>query len=304
MIRYRKLGRIELNVTHPESARRFYEEVVGLQYVDTGSDGGIRLRCDHDHHSLVLHAAPEAGLRCAGFMLQDMAQFEPLIERLARAGLDAHETELETCRARAQLRAVRVFEPLVGATVEFYVPLEDSARPFQPSVARIQRLGHVVFNTPDAARAVEFWRDVLNFSESDSLGEFITFMRCWPNPYHHGIGIAQFERRCLHHVNYMVTEIDDIGRALSRLKAAGSDVVFGPGRHPASDSIFLYFLDPDGLTMEYSFGMEAFPEAYPRAPRRIEPSPSSLDSWGSVRDPRCFTGAGANAMPELVEAKT
>ena len=87
MIRYRKLGRIELNVTHPESARRFYEEVVGLQYVDTGSDGGIRLRCDHDHHSLVLHAAPEAGLRCAGFMLQDMAQFEPLIERLARAGL-------------------------------------------------------------------------------------------------------------------------------------------------------------------------------------------------------------------------
>jgi 2,3-dihydroxy-p-cumate/2,3-dihydroxybenzoate 3,4-dioxygenase len=303
MVRYRKLGRIELNVTHLERARRFYEEVVGLQYVDTGSDGEIRLRCDHDHHSLVLHAAPEAGLRCAGFMLEDMAQFEPLIERLARAGLDVHETELETCHARAQVRAVRVFEPLVGATVEFYVPLQDSARPFQPSVAHIQRLGHVVFNTPYAARAVEFWRDVLNFRESDSVGEFITFMRCWPNPYHHGIGIAQFERRCLHHVNYMVTEIDDIGRALSRLKAAKSDVVFGPGRHPASDSIFLYFLDSDGLTMEYSFGMEAFPEAYPRAPRRFEASPSSLDYWGSVRDPRCFTGAGANATPALIEAK-
>ena len=304
MVRYRKLGRVELNVTHLEKSRRFYEEVVGLQYVDTGADGGIRLRCDDDHHNVVLHAASEAGLRCAGFMLQDEAQFEPLIERLTRAGLDVHETAAERCRERAQLRAVRVFEPLIGATVEFYLPLPDAERPFQPSVARIQRIGHVVFNTPDAARAIDFWRDVLNFRESDSIGEFVTFMRVWPNPYHHGIGIASFERRCLHHVNFMVTEIDDIGRALSRLRAANSDVVFGPGRHPASDSIFLYFLDPDGLTMEYSFGMEAFAEAHPREPRRMEPTPGNLDYWGSVRDPRCFAGAGANATPELIGEKS
>ncbi|MFM0305843.1 VOC family protein [Paraburkholderia sediminicola] len=303
MVRYRKLGRVELNVTQLEKARRFYEEVVGLQYVDTGADGEIRLRCDQDHHNVVLYEAHEAGLRCVGFMLEDVAQFERLIERLAGAGLSVHEIDAPTCHSRAQLRAVRVFEPLVGATVEFYVPSLDSARPFQPTVTRIQRLGHVVFNTPDAARAVEFWRDVLNFRESDSVGEFITFMRCWPSPWHHGIGIAKFERHCLHHVNYMVTEIDDIGRALTRLKAADSDVVFGPGRHPASDSVFLYFLDPDGLTMEYSFGMEAFPEAFPRPPRRIEPSPISLDYWGSTRDPRCFTGAGANAVPDFIREK-
>ena len=299
MVRYRKLGRVELNVSQLERARRFYEDVVGLQYVDTGSDGGVRLRCDQEHHSVVLYEGREAGLRCAGFMLEDIEQFEPLIERLARAGLSVREIDPDTCASRAQLRAIRVFEPLVGATIEFYVPAHDSARPFQPTVARIQRLGHVVFNTPNAARAVEFWRDVLNFRESDSVGEFITFMRCWPSPWHHGIGIAKFERHSLHHVNYMVTEIDDIGRALTRLKGANSDVVFGPGRHPASDSVFLYFLDPDGLTMEYSFGMEAFPEAFPRAPRRIEPTPTSLDYWGSTRDPRCFTGAGANATLEF-----
>lgn len=300
MIRYRKLGRVELNVTDLARAREYYENVVGLQYVDTGRDGEVRLRCDHEHHSMTLHAASEAGLRCAGFELEDMAQFEPLITRLERAGLAVHETDPATCAARGQQRAIRIFEPLVGANVEFYVATADSARPFVPTVTRIQRLGHVVFNTPDAAQAVAFWRDVLNFSESDSVGEFITFMRCWPNPWHHGIGIAKYERRCLHHVNYMVTEIDDIGRALSRLKTAGSDVVFGPGRHPASDSVFLYFLDPDGLTMEYSFGMEAFPEAFPREPRRIAPSPTALDYWASTRDPRCFTGAGANSQPSPV----
>lgn len=302
MIRYQKLGRVELNVTDLARARRFYEGVVGLQFVAAGADGSLMLRCDDEHHSVVLHEAASAGLRVAGFMLEDEAQFEPLLARLAQAGLDVQPVPADHCAQRRQHRAVRVFEPLVGAVIEFYVAEPGAARPFQPSVARIQRLGHVVFNTPDKAAAVAFWRDVLNFRVSDAVGDMITFMRCWPSPWHHGIGIAAAERKSLHHVNYMVTEIDDIGRALSRLRQAESPVVFGPGRHPASGSVFLYFLDPDGLTMEYSFGMEAFTETFAREPRQLPLAPQWLDEWGSVRDPRCFTGAGANASLDTLEA--
>jgi 2,3-dihydroxy-p-cumate/2,3-dihydroxybenzoate 3,4-dioxygenase len=294
MIRYHKLGRVELHVRDVERSRRFYEQVVGLQFVATGPHGEVMLRCDDDHHSVVLHPGGTPGLRCVGFMLQDEAQFAPLLDRLDAAGLAPQEVAPALCRQRAQQRAVRVFEPRVGAVVEFYTPAADSARPFVPTVARIQRLGHVVFNTPHSVQAIAFWRDVLNFRISDEVGDVITFMRCWPNPYHHGIGIGRFERPCLHHVNYMVTEIDDVGRALSRLRRTDTPVVFGPGRHPASDSVFLYFLDPDGLTMEYSFGMETFPEAFPREPRQIPVVPQALDYWESERDPRCFTTAGPN----------
>jgi 2,3-dihydroxy-p-cumate/2,3-dihydroxybenzoate 3,4-dioxygenase len=66
-------------------------------------------------------------------------------------------------------------------------------------------------------------------------------------------------------------------------------VVFGPGRHIASGSVFLYFLDPDGLTLEYSFGMEEFPEVDPRPPRILPPVPESIDSWGAIPDPRMTT---------------
>ncbi|MDM0036859.1 VOC family protein [Variovorax sp. J22P271] len=301
MIRYQKFGRVEIDVTDLARSRRYYEEVVGLQYVDTGADGEVLLRCDQDHHSFVLHAAESAGLRCAGFMLEDMAQFEPLLARLAQAGLEVHESASQACRARAQKRAIRIFEPNVGATIEFYVPADDSARPFKPTVARIQRLGHVVFNTPQPGAALRFWHEVLNFKISDAVGDMITFLRCWPNPFHHGIGIAKFPKHSLHHVNFMVTEIDDVGRALSRLRRAESPVVFGPGRHPASESVFLYFLDPDGLTMEYSFGMEAFPETFAREPRQLPLAPQWLDQWESTRDPRCFTGAGPNACLETSE---
>lgn len=300
MIRYQKLGRVELGVTDLARARRFYENTLGLQYVGEGAEGEVLLRCDEDHHNIVLRESPTAGLRVAGFMLEGMAQFEPLLQALQRAGLAAHEVPAAACAQRSQARAVRVFEPLVGAVIEFFVPASDTARPFKPSVARIQRIGHVVFNTPKASEAIAFWRDVFNFRVSDAVGEMVTFMRCWPNPWHHGIGIAQAPGCSLHHVNYMVTEIDDIGRALVRMKQAGSDVVFGPGRHPASDSVFLYFLDPDGLTMEYSFGMEAFPETHPREPRMLPLAPEWLDYWGSYRDPRCFTQAGPNASIDTV----
>ena len=56
----------------------------------------------------------------------------------------------------------------------------------------------------------------------------------------------------------MVSEIDDIGTAINRFKHHDVPIVFGPGRHIASNSVFLYFLDPDGLTLEYSYGMEEF----------------------------------------------
>ncbi len=68
-------------------------------------------------------------------------------------------------------------------------------------------------------------------------------------------------------------------------QGAGS-IVFGPGRNPASTSVFLYWLDPDGMTVEYSFGMEEFPEVGARAARRHPLAPEFLDSWGGRPDPR------------------
>ena len=87
-------------------------------------------------------------------------------------------------------------------------------------------------------------------------------------------------------MDFLFNDIDDIGRLHTRLKKAQVPIVYGPGRHPISTSIFLYFLDPDGMTLEYSFGMEQFPEHDPRPPRRLDPAPLNVDSWGSYRDPR------------------
>lgn len=287
MIRYSKLGYVELMVTDLERSAAFYRDIVGLQPADAGPDGAIRFKCSDDPYAVVLHQSDRPGFKRGGWMLEDEQQFEVLHRTLTAHGIRHEALSAAECHDRGLARATRIVEPNTGATLEFHrLPESAAANPFQPSVARIQRLGHVVWTTPRHREAIAFFRDVLNFAESDSIGEMITFLRAFPNPYHHGIGIGAGAERKFNHLNFMVTEIDDIGRGLARLKAHDVPVVFGPGRHPASTSVFLYFLDPDGVTLEYSYGMEEFPEHGPRPPRRIEPTPLNVDSWGSYRDPR------------------
>jgi 2,3-dihydroxy-p-cumate/2,3-dihydroxybenzoate 3,4-dioxygenase len=74
--------------------------------------------------------------------------------------------------------------------------------------------------------------------------------------------------------------VNDIGRAMNRMRDNNVPIVYGPGRHDISDSIFLYFLDPDALTIEYSFGMEEFAELTARPPRNLPMLPEILDCWG------------------------
>jgi 2,3-dihydroxy-p-cumate/2,3-dihydroxybenzoate 3,4-dioxygenase len=62
----------------------------------------------------------------------------------------------------------------------------------------------------------------------------MTFMRPFPSPFHHGIGVGKGPKPVIHHLNFMVSEIDDIGKSQNRMKKHDVPIVFGPGRHPAS----------------------------------------------------------------------
>jgi len=287
MIRYRKLGYVELNVSNLALSREFYASTVGLQWIGSREDGAEMFRCDHEPYSVVLHEHSSAGFRCVGWMLEDEAQFEVLHRQLRSQGVPFELVGGAECDARQLGRATRMVEPNTQATLEFYVPAASTCDfVYEPSHTQIQRIGHVVFSAPDRAAAHAFFRDVLGFLDSDSIGEMATFMRPNGSPYHHGLGIGKAKRPTFHHLNFMVDAIDDVGRALNRCARQQVPVVYGPGRHPASQSVFLYFLDPDALTLEYSFGMEEFADIGARAARVLPPRPDSVDSWGGVPDPR------------------
>ena len=290
MIRYKKLGYVALNVTDLARSSVFYRDTLGLQPVEsdqTGAGEPLFFRCDWDHHNIMLFQGAKPGLKRIGFEMESPAELERLFTLLKSKNLDVREVPAAECARFHQGRSIRLAEPLTGATFEFYEHMRAfGGQPYVPTVAKIQRLGHVVLRTPHYAEAIAFFTEVLNFQISDAIEDAVTFTRCFPNPFHHSLGIGNGKARGLHHVNFMVTEVDDIGRAIWRFNKEQVPIVNGPGRHPPSGSMFLYFLDPDGLTLEYSFGMEEFPETGARKHRVLEPIRASFDYWGAPVDPR------------------
>lgn len=289
-MRYDKLGYIALNVSDVDRSRRFYEEIVGLQYSGTNELGHAFLRCSLQHHDIILCPSSTPGLKRVGVEMQDEAAIDELAQKLRKHDVRCYEIPEDQRAAWHQGRTLRMSDPVSKIVFDFYSSMRlYGGQPYVPTVAKIQRLGHVVVKTPQFSEACKFWTDVLEFKVSDQIGDAVCFMRFHPNPYHHGIGVARGDAAQLHHVNFMVTEVDDIGKAISRFARENVDIVNGPGRHPASGSMFLYFLDPDGMTLEYSFGMEEFPELGARKPRVFEPIRESFDYWGSFLDPRKAT---------------
>ena len=282
--RYRRLGYVALNVSDLERSTAFYRDLVGLNVSDR-SESFAALRCSRDHHNVLLYQAAAPGLKRIGFELESAADLAAARRHVETLGYPLEEVPPAELSALRTVAAFRFRLPGSGLCLEFFVQMMQLAQAYQPSVSKIERLGHVVLNVADFEQTLAVLTDKLGFRVSDFVPGFAAFLRCFPNPLHHSLAILAGGDHHLNHVNFMVTDIDDVGRAMNRMKKAGAEIVFGPGRHQPSESIFLYFLDPDRMTVEYSFGMETFPEQGAREARLLEPVPGTLDSWGSVPTP-------------------
>jgi 2,3-dihydroxy-p-cumate/2,3-dihydroxybenzoate 3,4-dioxygenase len=296
--RYRRLAYVALNVTHLERSTAFYRDVVGLA-VTEATPSCVALRCSQDHHNLLLHPAERPGLKRIGFELESRRDLDIARTYLAGLGLAIEDIAVDELKALRTVAGFRFRVPRSGVCIEYFVQMMHLSQAFQPTVARIERLGHVVINVADFETALHWLTEKLGFVVSDFVPGFAAFLRCFPNPLHHSMAILTGKADHLNHVNFMVTDIDDIGRGMNRMKQNDVEIVFGPGRHQPSESIFLYWLDPDGMTIEYSYGMELFPEAGARDARLLEPVPATLDTWGSVPAPG-FGKVGSIEQGEVV----
>jgi len=279
--RYRKPGYVAINVSDLERSIAYYRDLVGLELEQVGQDMAF-LRCSDDHHNLVLCQGGVPGIKRMAFEMESDADLDAIEAHLAAMGCPVDVVSARECEILHQGRTVRTKLPACSLTFEFYARMERAPAPYRPTVARIQRLGHVVVGLKERDAVLKALVEQLNFRVSDYFGEQVVFLRCFPNPFHHSFGLSRATHDHLHHVNFMVSDIDDVGKAMNRMLNNHVEVVYGPGRHDISTSIFIYFLDPDGMTTEYSFGMEEFAEDAPREPRQLPMRPEILDSWGGM----------------------
>ena len=117
-------------------------------------------------------------------------------------------------------------------------------------------LGHVVFYVKDLARSVEFYRDLLGFTEVGRIfnGNAVALTS---GRTHHELlliqvgdapGPPQGRRRGLYHIGIKVGDnLDELRRAKRELELAGVPID-GMSDHTVSQS--LYLKDPDGNEVE------------------------------------------------------
>jgi len=154
--------------------------------------------------------------------------------------------------------------------------------------ARIQRLGHAVFQTTKYRQSLDWYLETLGLIVSDFLyypgrrerGPVMSFIRCdrgaTPTD-HHTLALVLGPNRYVHSA-YQVADLDALAAGGEHLRDEGYQHSWGIGRHVQGSQLFDYWRDPDGFMVEHYTDGDLFDNT-------LEPgwapfNASGLAQWG------------------------
>jgi 2,3-dihydroxy-p-cumate/2,3-dihydroxybenzoate 3,4-dioxygenase len=299
MITLTDIAYVRSGVADLEAAVRFATGIVGLELAAPTEIGVAQLRADHRHHCLALVEGP-SGVIASGFSVADTDALAAAETELERSGTAVRRGSAAEARSR-RVREFIAFDDPFGNRLELVSQQETVARPLVLARSSgITEFGHLCLDAPDVHEAYRFWSTRFNARVSDWLGDRACLLRI--DPVHHKLAVFQGERPGLCHMNFQVASIDDVFRNWHFLLDHGVEIEMGPGRHPQSTAIFLYFLGPEGFTYEYSFGVRRIEDDDAWIPRTFDPEESgSIDMWlGPVKR----VSSQAQLQPERIGVAT
>jgi 2,3-dihydroxy-p-cumate/2,3-dihydroxybenzoate 3,4-dioxygenase len=292
---------VRSGVADLDKAVTFATEIVGLELTGpvpapAGADApaarSAQLRADWRHHCLAL-VEGGSGAIASAFAVADEDALDAAESELERAGFSVRRGDAAEARDR-RVRSFIGFADPFGNQIELVSQQEMITRPVAFSrPAGITEFGHLCLDAPDIRDAYRFWNSHFNARVSDWIGDAACLIRI--DPVHHKLAVFRGDGPGLCHMNFQVETIDDVFRSWHFLTDHGVEIEMGPGRHPQSTAIFLYFAGPEGFTYEYSFGVRRIEDDAAWRPRTFDPDePGSIDMWlGPTRKPTTQPQLGA-----------
>jgi 2,3-dihydroxy-p-cumate/2,3-dihydroxybenzoate 3,4-dioxygenase len=255
--------------------------MLGLQ-VARVADGAVYFRSDSRDHTLCYYEGDPRESTTA-FEINTPEELDHAAQLLEDNGFAVRHGTREEAELRAVNELIHFRDPS-GNQIELVLrPQACGARYFPSRDAGITGFSHIGLRTTDAKRDEAFWTHLANARVSDRIGD-APLLRI--DEVHHKIALFPSTHAGVQHINHQVESIDDVMRAYYFLVERGIRILFGPGRHPTSGAMFLYFEGPDGMTYEYSTGVSHIaPEDEARhQPRQFPLALSSFCAWGSKPD--------------------
>ncbi len=273
-----RLRSVELELADIAPAADFLERVWGL--APAGMSGAARFFRGTGDHPYILSLTKAAAPAVAAITFSGSAE------------------EIDTVRQRnGSARLIKYNVPGGGEGFEVRGPeahtyrfiieakgterLEDRDKPIQ--------LTHAVLNSADVEAAERFAVEKLGFAVSDRTAH-MRFVRC--NRKHHALAYAKAEAASLNHVAFEMRDIDAVMRGMTRMREAGFETVWGPGRHGPGNNVFGYFIAPYGGVIEYTAEVSEVGDDYRvGGPEDWKWPPGRIDHWGLSKKDTARTSA-------------
>lgn len=283
-IRYVRLGTGDLN-----TAIDYATQILGLE-VARREGKTVYFKSDNRDHTLCYFEGDPSD-HTSAFEVDTSDELDSAAAQLEAKGYKVRRGTAEAAEQRYVREFINFLDPSGNSIDLVYEPQHSGRRYFPTRDAGITGFSHIGLRTQDARRDEVFWTTLLDAKVSDRIGD-APLLRI--DEVHHKIALFPSNRPGVQHINHQVESIDDIMRAYYILTEKGIPIRFGPGRHPTSGAMFLYFAGPDDMIYEYSTGVRLITaedeETY--RPRAFPAIPSSFCMWGSKPDIPEFKNKG------------
>ncbi len=274
IVNVKHISHVALKTLNVERQAAFYTDIVGLGETERDSAGRVYLRCNANHHAVVLVPSSESGIEHYALDVGDAAALESAASALTRAGIPF---TTEEAGEPGQGPSLRLRDP-DGYTVELIGGMAQVAPTYGPRAVQPRKLGHVTLLVDDCKRSAEFYSEVLGFHISNWVDDIFLWMRC--NPDHHGLAFAKAGYATMHHFAFEVVDFSYLAQQAEHLLRNGYVLLFGPGRHGPGQNQFEYFRDPERNLIEFMCDIQQIWDDATYVPRVWSANERWVNMWG------------------------
>ncbi len=292
-----RLGFVEVAVPDVDTARAFYDDVMGLvATAETETSIFMKGWDEHDHHSLVLTAGSQPGLVSFGLKVADEETMVALERRAEQYGSPVRRISRGE---RVGLGEATVLETPSGHTVYLYCHPDQPGRSVTPpnvqpsnnGKVNAGRIDHVALTADKPTEQIGFMVDVLGLHISEQLvndnGELIMAFMFGSNKCH-DVVVGAGPNGGYHHFAMVVDDSKDVAHAFDVLSANECRIEVPPSQHGVGRQHTIYFRDPAGNRAEIATpGAMGFGDADPV-------------TWEPEQRAQALFVAGGAVRPEFV----
>jgi catechol 2,3-dioxygenase len=275
-------GHVAIRVLEMGPALKHYVQVLGLNEVARDKKGRVFLKAwdEHDHHSVVLREAPEAGMDYMGWKVDSPATLKKLAAEVEKSKL-CQDLEWVPAGEHPETGERFRFTIPTGHVMELYAekkyvgnacgtdgdninpdPWPDGLHGAAPS-----RFDHCLLYGDDLDGTVKLFREVLGFSMAEQVvtkadPSFIigAFLTC-SNKAHDVAFIRQPVKGKFHHASFLLGSWEQVLKAGDIFSRNKTSIDLGPTRHGITRGETIYFFDPSGNRNEvFAGGYHHYPD--------------------------------------------